>query len=79
MRDLDNQLEAGFQLATLQGPLCSEPVEGLAYFVESVEMDSERIEQERCMSHTLRDELCINISSQYTTACHRSLERLLLQ
>ncbi|KAI0916977.1 hypothetical protein AcW1_007709 [Taiwanofungus camphoratus] len=47
MRDLDNQLEAGFQLATLQGPLCSEPVEGLAYFVESVEMDSERIEQER--------------------------------
>lgn len=47
LRDLDNHLEAGFQLATFQGPLCAEPVEGLAYFVESVEVDREGIEQER--------------------------------
>ncbi|PCH40159.1 nucleoside triphosphate hydrolase protein [Wolfiporia cocos MD-104 SS10] len=50
LRDLDNHLEAGFQLATLQGPLCAEPVEGLAYFVESVEIDREGIEQERLSS-----------------------------
>ncbi|TFY69537.1 hypothetical protein EVJ58_g334 [Rhodofomes roseus] len=47
LRDFDNHLEAGFQLATFQGPLCAEPVEGLAYFVESVEVDREGIEQER--------------------------------
>lgn len=47
MRDLDNHLESGFQLATFQGPLCAEPVEGMAYFVESVEVDREGIEQER--------------------------------
>ncbi|KAJ4481902.1 translation elongation factor 2 [Lentinula aciculospora] len=33
----------GFQLATRQGPLCAEPVEGLAYFVEKVEVDWERL------------------------------------
>ncbi|KAH9936252.1 uncharacterized protein B0H18DRAFT_973049 [Fomitopsis serialis] len=47
LRDFDNHLEAGFQLATFQGPLCAEPVEGLAYFVESVEVDREGIEQEK--------------------------------
>ncbi|CCM01889.1 uncharacterized protein FIBRA_03960 [Fibroporia radiculosa] len=47
LRDLDSHLEAGFQLATFQGPLCSEPTEGLAYFVESVSIDREGIEQER--------------------------------
>lgn len=46
-RDFDNHLEAGFQLATFQGPLCAEPVDGLAYFVESLEIDRALIEQER--------------------------------
>ncbi|KAI0770366.1 translation elongation factor 2 [Fomes fomentarius] len=43
----DNYLETGFQLATFQGPLCAEPVEGLAYFVEAVTLDREGIEQEQ--------------------------------
>ncbi|KAF9816904.1 hypothetical protein IEO21_03778 [Rhodonia placenta] len=46
-REFDNHFEAGFQLATLQGPLCAEPVEGLAYFVEALEIDKEGIDQER--------------------------------
>ncbi|KZT11987.1 translation elongation factor 2 [Laetiporus sulphureus 93-53] len=46
-RDFDNHLEAGFQLATFQGPLCAEPMEGLAFFVEAVEIDREGMEQER--------------------------------
>ncbi|KAF8644511.1 hypothetical protein AX16_008388 [Volvariella volvacea WC 439] len=44
--DFDNQIETGFQLATFQGPLCAEPVEGLAYFVESVNVDKEALEKE---------------------------------
>lgn len=43
----DGYIEAGFQIATFQGPLCHEPVEGLAYFVESLKMDQEALEQER--------------------------------
>ena len=43
----DNHIETGFQLATFQGPLCAEPVEGMAYFVEAVTLDREGIEQEQ--------------------------------
>lgn len=34
--DYESSLESGFQIATLQGPLCAEPVQGMAYLVESV-------------------------------------------
>lgn len=37
--DFDHHVETGFQLATFQGPLCSEPVEGMGYFLESLETD----------------------------------------
>ena len=43
----DDNLETGFQLATFQGPLCAEPVEGMAYFVEDLTLDREGIEQEQ--------------------------------
>ncbi|KAJ3808074.1 translation elongation factor 2 [Lentinula aff. lateritia] len=33
----------GFQLAMRQGPLCAEPVEGLTYFLEKVEVDQEKL------------------------------------
>ncbi len=43
----DNYLETGFQLATFQGPLCAEPVEGMVYFVEAITLDREGIEEEQ--------------------------------
>ncbi|KAF7299201.1 hypothetical protein MIND_00868800 [Mycena indigotica] len=46
IRDLDIHIETGFRLATFQGPLCNEPVEGMAYFVESVEIDRESLTKE---------------------------------
>ncbi|KAF8208739.1 P-loop containing nucleoside triphosphate hydrolase protein [Mycena galopus ATCC 62051] len=46
VREFDNHIENGFQLATFQGPLCSEPVEGMAYFVESVEIDRDSLAKE---------------------------------
>lgn len=49
VNDFDGYLETGFQLATLQGPLCAEPVEGLAYFVESLEINYAGLEEERGM------------------------------
>ncbi|KAJ7069984.1 translation elongation factor 2 [Mycena amicta] len=46
IRDFDTHIETGFQLATFQGPLCNEPVEGMAYFVESVDIDRESLTKE---------------------------------
>lgn len=43
--DFDVHVDTGFQLATFQGPLCAEPVEGLAYFVESLETDRDGIKE----------------------------------
>ncbi|KAJ1656561.1 Cytoplasmic GTPase/eEF2-like protein (ribosomal biogenesis) [Dispira simplex] len=34
LRDLEENIVTGFQLATLNGPLCAEPVVGLCYIVE---------------------------------------------
>ena len=44
--DFDHHIETGFQLATFQGPLCSEPVEGIAYFLESLEVAAEETKSE---------------------------------
>lgn len=44
--DFTGHIETGFQLATFQGPLCAEPVEGMAYFVEDVQVDAESLEKE---------------------------------
>lgn len=36
--DLDFHIHTGFQLSTLAGPLCAEPVQGVCYIVENVEV-----------------------------------------
>lgn len=41
LRDFENSIEAGFQMATFQGPLCAEPVVGMAWVVESVSFNKE--------------------------------------
>lgn len=45
-RDFDGYIETGFQIATLHGPLCAEPMEGMAFFVERVEIDKGGISKE---------------------------------
>jgi translation elongation factor EF-G len=37
--EIETNIASGFQIATFQGPLCAEPMEGLAYFMESIEVD----------------------------------------
>lgn len=44
--DFTGYVETGFQLATFQGPLCAEPVEGMAYFLESIDIDTDGIQKE---------------------------------
>lgn len=38
LRDFDNSIASGFQLATLAGPLCEEPLMGVCFSVESWDM-----------------------------------------
>lgn len=38
MRDFDNSISSGFQLATLSGPMCEEPLMGVCFSVESWDM-----------------------------------------
>ncbi|XP_028439312.1 elongation factor-like GTPase 1 [Perca flavescens] len=40
MRDLDNSIVSGFQLATLSGPMCEEPLMGVCFAVERWEIQS---------------------------------------
>ncbi|KAJ8501960.1 hypothetical protein ONZ51_g289 [Trametes cubensis] len=67
----DNYLETGFQLATFQGPLCAEPVEGMAYFVESVRLDREGIEEEQ--THNRMAHLTGSFISAVRDACRNGL------
>lgn len=39
-RDFADKINYAFQLATLQGPLCNEPVQGIAVFLESVNIST---------------------------------------
>ncbi|THG97775.1 hypothetical protein EW026_g4285 [Hermanssonia centrifuga] len=70
-RDFDNLLETGFQLATFQGPLCAEPVEGMAYFVESLTIDREGLEKER--EHNKMAQITGSFHSAVRDACRNGL------
>ncbi|KAI0826878.1 translation elongation factor 2 [Trametes gibbosa] len=67
----DNHLETGFQLATFQGPLCAEPVEGMAYFVEDVTLDRSGIEEEQASNRTAH--LTGSFISAVRDACRNGL------
>jgi len=41
MWDLDNSIVSGFQLATLSGPLCEEPMRGVCFVIEKWEITSD--------------------------------------
>jgi len=48
--DFESHLETGFQLAVSHGPLCAEPIEGMAYFMESLEIEEAGLQREMCRS-----------------------------
>ncbi|GAA5901984.1 GTPase RIA1 [Sporobolomyces salmoneus] len=44
VRELDENFDTAFQLSTNRGPLCAEPVIGMAYFFERVTLNAEEME-----------------------------------
>lgn len=71
IRDFDNHIETGFQLATFQGPLCAEPVQGIAYFVQKVEVDKEALEKE--MKQNKMAQVTGSVISAVRDACRNGL------
>ncbi|KAJ3196953.1 Cytoplasmic GTPase/eEF2-like protein (ribosomal biogenesis) [Irineochytrium annulatum] len=47
IKDYENSILTGFQLATFVGPLCGEPMSGVAFFLESVKLDLENAESKQ--------------------------------
>jgi translation elongation factor EF-G len=64
IRSFDDSIDTAFQLSTLRGPLCNEPVQGLAYFVEKVEIDESKDGAETCEF----GQLCTHLAHAYTNA-----------
>ncbi|PPR00443.1 hypothetical protein CVT24_004504 [Panaeolus cyanescens] len=72
IRDFDTHIETGFQLATFQGPLCAEPMEGLAFFVEKVEVDSEVLEKEMAAQNRM-SQITGSVISSVRDVCRNGL------
>lgn len=75
MQDFESNLETGFQMATFQGPLCAEPVQGMAYFVEKLDVNEQAIHGEdgelyrfelRNAAHSILSTFQISISERIT-------------
>lgn len=43
-RDFSDKISYAFQLATAQGPLCNEPVQGIAVFLEGVTVHTSNVD-----------------------------------
>ncbi|PVF98460.1 P-loop containing nucleoside triphosphate hydrolase protein [Serendipita vermifera] len=79
--EFESSLEAGFQIATLQGPLCAEPVQGMAYVVESLKVDEAESQDTEGMdmllvtvpSHSKKTQAKGSVISGVRDACRKGL------
>ncbi|KIK78164.1 hypothetical protein PAXRUDRAFT_17032 [Paxillus rubicundulus Ve08.2h10] len=69
--DFTGYMETGFQLATFQGPLCAEPIEGLAYFVENIDVDAEGLQKE--IAQNRLTQVTGSVISSMRDACRNAL------
>ena len=53
--------KTGFQIAAYHGPLCAEPMEGMAFFLEDVKIDRDGVEKEIgvYLTQTARSDDCL--------------------
>lgn len=68
-KDLLDSLDTGFQMATLQGPMCAEPVRGLAYFLEDLIIDSTEVDR----NHLRLSQVSGSLISSIREACRNGL------
>ncbi|QRW06583.1 Elongation factor Tu GTP binding domain [Ceratobasidium sp. AG-Ba] len=65
-RDYEDSIDAGFQIATFQGPLCAEPVMGMAYTIEEVKQNPDA-------AHTQSGQIMGSLISAVRDACRAGL------
>lgn len=65
-RDYEDSIDTGFQIATFQGPLCAEPVMGMAYFLDEVKQNPEA-------AHTQSGQIIGSLISAVRDACRAGL------
>jgi ribosome assembly protein 1 len=65
-KDLENGVNLGFQLATSKGPICEEPLEGVAFFIENFEYNNNTSELTNIINDKL-NELKVESSDEETT------------
>lgn len=81
LRDFDNSIVSGFQLATLSGPMCEEPLMGVCFSVERWDVQSAAFSQhpdalrEDSVSHEAFLEVSSHGNSVEMTAEHKQAER----
>ena len=61
-RDFEDKISHAFQLATQQGPLCNEPVQGIACFVEETTVLADK-EEELQVARTRNFELITAVTN----------------
>lgn len=69
----DECIETAFQIATQRGPLCAEPVTGMAFFVESLELLSD----EEDLEDQVRTRFA-QVSGNIISACQESFKNGIL-
>lgn len=69
--DMSESIDAGFQMATNAGPMCAEPMQGLAFFVVAVEIDKAEAASEDARSKLTQ--VAASMMSPVREACRAGL------
>lgn len=75
-QDFENSVETGFQIATVRGPLCAEPMEGLAYFVEALDYDQENAESDNGMNVAILPSASVIINTHTTRSAQSRIAQV---
>ncbi|KAH9468798.1 hypothetical protein MJO28_005162 [Puccinia striiformis f. sp. tritici] len=82
MREFDDSIETAFQLATFKGPLCAEPMSGMCFSIETLEIDSDdltgSVETIRSKWSQLTGELISSVQEAFRSAFLDWSPRLML-
>ncbi|MCO5556147.1 hypothetical protein L7F22_009691 [Adiantum nelumboides] len=69
--DLSESIDNGFQMAMQQGPMCAEPVQGMAYYVEKIDVNAEEADKEGARSRL--SQVTGSLISSVREACRNGL------
>ncbi|KAH9819578.1 hypothetical protein DFH28DRAFT_924919 [Melampsora americana] len=80
LREFDESIETAFQLTTLKGPLCAEPLSGMSFSIQSLELDTTKasVESIRSRWSQLTGELISSLQESMKSAMLDWSPRLLL-